>query len=156
MTIQLEYEAEEKFSFDYEALLRRVIEAACDYAGCPYEAEVDLVITDSRGIQELNRECRGIDMPTDVLSFPALSYEIPGDFSFLAGEPVEYFNPDTGELLLGDIMLNYDRVMAQAENYGHSAERELAFLTAHSMFHLFGYDHMEESGARRWKKNRKS
>lgn len=144
MTIQLEYEAEEKFSFDYESLIRRVIEAACDYAGCPYEVEVNLVVTDGEGIRKLNREFRKMDMPTDVLSFPMLSYENPGDFSFLKEEPVEYFNPDTGELLLGDIMINYDRVISQAESYGHSAERELAFLTAHSMFHLFGYDHMEE------------
>jgi probable rRNA maturation factor len=144
MTVQIEYEAEEKFLFDYEALLRRVIQGACDYVECPYEAEVNVVITDNEGIREVNRECRGIDAPTDVLSFPMLEYERAGDFEFLLEEPAEDFNPDTGELLLGDIMINYDRVVSQAESYGHSVERELAFLTAHSMFHLFGYDHMEE------------
>jgi probable rRNA maturation factor len=144
MTVQIEYEAEEKFLFDYEALLRKVIQGACDYAECPYEAEVNVVITDNEGIREVNRECRNLDVPTDVLSFPMLAYEQAGDFGFLSEEPAEDFNPDTGELLLGDIMLNYDRVISQAESYGHSIERELAFLTAHSMFHLFGYDHMEE------------
>lgn len=144
MTIKLEYEAEEQFSFDYKALLEYVIEQICDYIHCPYEAEVNIVITDSQGIQEINKEFRGIDAATDVLSFPMLEYEIPGNFEFLEEELITDFNPDTGELLLGDIMINYDRVISQALSYGHSIERELAFLTAHSMFHLFGYDHMEE------------
>lgn len=145
MTVQLEYEAEKRFLFDYETLIRRVIQGACDYVGCPYEAEVDVVITDSDGIREVNREYRQIDAPTDVLSFPMLEYDQPGHFEFLEEDMADInFNPDTGELLLGDIMLNYDRVVSQAESYGHSQERELAFLTAHSMFHLFGYDHMEK------------
>lgn len=144
VTVQLEYEAKETFSFDYEALIKRVIETACDYADCPYEAEVNVVVTDNEGIREINREYRQIDAPTDVLSFPMLTYDEPGSFTFLDEEEAGDFNPDTGELLLGDIMLNYDRVIAQAESYGHSIERELAFLTAHSMLHLFGYDHMEE------------
>lgn len=144
MTIKLEYEAEEVFSFDYKALLERVIECVSNHMGCPYEAEVNIVITDNQGIREINKEFRGIDAITDVLSFPMLEYDMPGNFEFLEEEPVEDFNPDTGELLLGDIMLNYDRVISQAECYGHSVERELAFLTVHSMLHLFGYDHMEE------------
>lgn len=144
MTVQLEYEAEEVFAFDYKALITKVVEGACDYVACPYEAEVNVVVTDNAGIWEVNREYRKIDAPTDVLSFPMLSYGLPGNFDFLEEEPAADFNPDTGELLLGDIMLNYDRVISQAESYGHSVERELAFLTAHSMLHLFGYDHMEE------------
>lgn len=146
MTINLEYEAEKQFPFDYKALLTFAIGQACDDMACPYEVEVDIVITDSQGILEVNREFRGIDAPTDVLSFPMLEYRVPGDFSFLEEEQelVGAFNPDTGELLLGNIMLNYDRVISQAKCYGHSVERELAFLTVHSMLHLFGYDHMEE------------
>ena len=72
-----------------------------------------------------------------------LDYEIPGDFSGF-DDMTEYFDPETGELLLGDIVLSLDRVMAQAEEYGHSPLREYAFLIAHSMLHLLGYDHMEE------------
>ena len=82
-----------------------------------------------------------------------LDYDIPGDFSFLDGNDdsemiiSEYFNPDSGELMLGDIIISLDKVMEQAEKYGHSSRRELAFLVAHSMMHLFGYDHMESTEA---------
>lgn len=144
MTVRLEYEIDKTISADDESLIRRVVEEACDYAACPYEAEVNVVITDNEGIRRVNQEYRQIDAPTDVLSFPMLSYEEAGNFDFLNEASPADFHPDTGELLLGDIMLNYDRILSQAEQYGHSVERELAFLTAHSMFHLFGYDHMEE------------
>lgn len=144
MTIQLEYKTKGQFSFDYKSLIERVITAACEDIHCPYEAEINVVITDKEEIQTINREYRQIDTATDVLSFPMLEYECPGDFSFLEEKNVENFNLDTGELLLGDIILNYEAVVSQAKEYGHSIERELAFLTAHSMFHLFGYDHIEE------------
>ena len=91
----------------------------------------------------MNRQFRGIDRPTDVLSFPMVDYEEPGKFDFLE-EAMEYFNPETGELMLGDIVISKEKVIAQAEEYGHSTQREYAFLIAHSMLHLFGYDHMEE------------
>ena len=74
-----------------------------------------------------------------------LSYETPGDFSIVEEMAEEdCFDPDSGELLLGDIIISVEKVIEQAEAYGHSRERELGFLTAHSMLHLFGYDHMEE------------
>ena len=95
----------------------------------------------------MNREFRNIDRATDVLSFPMLEYEKPGDFSFLEEAENDCFNPDTGELLLGDIVISKDKVLEQAEAYGHSPRRELAFLTAHSMLHLMGYDHMEPEEA---------
>lgn len=142
MTIQLEYRAKKQFSFDYKSLIERVIKMACD--SCPYEIEVNVVITDKEEIQRINKEYRQIDAATDVLSFPMLEYDVPEDFSFLKEEDLENFNLDTGELLLGDIMLNYEAIVSQAKEYGHSIERELAFLTAHSMLHLFGYDHIEE------------
>jgi len=145
MTIHIEYEAEKRFPFDYETLLKRVVEEACDYVDCPYEIELNIVITGREEIQEINREYRNINAPTDVLSFPMLEYPAPGDFSEIEQlEEMADFNPDTGELLLGDIMLNYEQVVSQAQEFGHSVQRELAFLTAHSMFHLFGYDHIEE------------
>lgn len=146
MTIIFEDESGRELPFDGQALTNRVIEAVLDYEGCPYEAEVDLLLTTDEGIHQVNRETRGIDRPTDVLSFPALEYEQPGDFDFLEDE--DYcFHPETGELLLGDILLSIDKVYAQAEEYGHSLEREYAFLIAHSMLHLCGYDHMEADEA---------
>ena len=90
-----------------------------------------------------NLEFRGIDRPTDVLSFPMLDYETPGEFDFLEERP-DCFDPETGELALGDIMISKEKVVEQAEEYGHSILREYAFLIAHSMLHLTGYDHMEE------------
>jgi probable rRNA maturation factor len=77
-----------------------------------------------------------------------LNYEAPGDFAFLDAEDSNDFNPDTGEAMLGDIVISVDKVFEQAESYGHSVEREYAFLITHSMLHLFGYDHMEEEEAK--------
>lgn len=145
MSFYLEEEVKVPFTFDYRALAQKVIDFCLEYSGFPYEAEVNLTLTDNSGIHEINREYRGIDRPTDVLSFPMLDYVIPGDFAFLEEENSDDFNPDTGEALLGDIIISVDKVMEQAENYGHSTEREYAFLITHSMLHLFGYDHMEES-----------
>ena len=144
MTIHFDYEVTEKFDFDYEAMETQVIEACLDYADCPYEAEVSVLLTDNEQIRQINSEYRSIDAATDVLSFPVIEYEVPGDFTGLEEETADYFHPETGELLLGDIVISLDRAKQQAEEYGHSLMRELAFLTTHSMFHLFGYDHMEE------------
>lgn len=144
MTITVEYEAEEKLELPYEEIIRQVVEEAADYVECPYEIEVNVLLTDNEGIRQINLDMRGIDQPTDVLSFPMCDFGTPGDFSGLEETPEEYFNPDTGELMLGDIVVSVDKVKEQAEKYGHSMARELAFLVAHSMLHLSGYDHMEE------------
>lgn len=145
MTVNIEYEATQKLDFDYETLEKKVIEACLDYEDCPYEAEVNILFTDNSEIRKMNMQFRGIDAPTDVLSFPNADFEVPGDFSKLEDNTADYFHPETGELLLGDIVISVDKALSQAKEYGHSLEREIAFLTAHSMFHLFGYDHMEES-----------
>ena len=145
MTVNFEYEATEQLKFDYEALLKKVVEGCLEYEDCPYEAEVSILFTDDDEIRQINQEFREIDKPTDVLSFPSIEYEIPGDFSKLEENAADCFHPETGELLLGDIVISVDRAKLQAQEYGHSIEREVAFLTAHSMFHLFGYDHMEEN-----------
>ncbi len=144
MTIQIEYETEIALGVKYRELIERVVNAAADYEGCPYEAEVSVLLTDDAAIREMNRDFRQIDAPTDVLSFPAVAYEEPSGFGLLEEDDAGCFNPDTGELLLGDIVISVERVIAQAEEYGHSRERELGFLTAHSMLHLFGYDHIGE------------
>ena len=144
MTVTIEYEAEKKLSLPYEEIIREIVEASLDYEECPYEAEVNVILTDNPSIQEINREHRQIDAPTDVLSFPLVDYGRPADFSHVEEQTEDYFNPETGELMLGDIVISVDKVEEQAEKYGHSQRRELAFLVAHSMLHLCGYDHMEE------------
>lgn len=144
MSIFFENESGKELDFDWKKLLTSVIEAALEQENCPYEAEVNVTLTDEEGIRELNREQRGIDRVTDVLSFPMLEYETPSDFSFIREEDNLLFHPESGELILGDIVLCLPRAESQAEEYGHSLRREMAFLTAHSMMHLFGHDHMEE------------
>ena len=108
---------------------------------------MNLTLTDNEGIHEINRMYRQIDAPTDVLSFPMLSYEQAGNFSALEEDYEDNFNPDTGEIMLGDIVISVDRVREQAAAYGHSERREFAFLIVHSMLHLFGYDHMTPEDA---------
>ena len=144
MTVNIEYEEEQKLDVDYDSIIRQVTEEALDYEKCPYEAEISVLLTGNEEIRRLNLEYRGIDRPTDVLSFPMLEFEKPSDFSRVEEDFCDCFNPETGELLLGDIILSVDKIKEQAEAYGHSQERELAFLVAHSMLHLCGYDHMED------------
>ena len=144
MTFHFDNEALEQLDFNYEELLTRVMEECLDYEECPYETEISLLLTDNDQIRQINREFRHMDAATDVLSFPAIEFRAPGDFTDLEEASEDYFHPETGELILGDIVISVERAMAQAEEYGHSLIRELAFLTAHSMLHLMGYDHMEE------------
>ena len=142
MTLNFEEEVEVPFDFEYEKLANDVISFTLDHEDFPYESEVNLTLTDNDGIHEINKMYRQIDRPTDVLSFPMLSYEKAGNFSGLEEDYDDNFNPDTGEILLGDIVISVDKVLEQAENYGHTPRREYAFLIVHSMLHLFGYDHM--------------
>ena len=124
--------------------LDKVINQAIDYTEFPFEAEINVVLTDNDAIWEINKEYRNIDRPTDVLSFPMLEYEMAGDFSGIDIEDETLFDSENGEIVLGDIMISIDKIKSQAEEYGHSQKRELAFLVAHSMLHLFGYDHMTD------------
>ena len=126
MSLAIEKEAEVTFDLDYETLAKDVISFTMEHEHFPFEAEIS---------------------PTDVLSFPMLEYDVPGDFSQIENQTEDCFNPDTGEILLGDIIISVDKVREQAEEYGHSMQREFAFLIVHSMLHLFGYDHMEEQEA---------
>ena len=104
------------------------------------------ILTLNEGIRNINREFRELDVPTDVLSFPMVDYDSPADYDILESDDAlaMYFNPESGELLLGDIVISVERAMEQAETYGHTLKREICFLTAHSMLHLLGYDHMED------------
>ena len=143
MTLIFEEEGELRVDLQCEELATKVIEAALDYEECPYEVEVNLLLTMNDEIQEMNQNFRQIDRATDVLSFPMIDYEEAGNFEFLE-DVMDAFHPESGELMLGDIVISKEKVISQAEEYGHSVEREYAFLIAHSMLHLFGYDHVEE------------
>lgn len=142
MTFYAENETSFEFEFDWENIFHQVALAVLDSEKCPYEAEVNLLLTDNKGIQEFNRENRNIDAPTDVLSFPNIEYDVPANFETVEDYMADSFEPDSGELILGDIIISVDKVQQQALEYGHSQKREFAFLVAHSMLHLCGYDHM--------------
>lgn len=130
------------FKFDAERTAQIVCEEVLAEEKCPYDCEISLVLTGPDEIQEINRQFRDIDRVTDVLSFPGLDYGTPSDFSVVEGHEADYTDPDNGYLTFGDIVINVERVREQAASYGHSERREFAFLVAHSMFHLCGYDHM--------------
>ena len=111
-------------------LIRRCCHAALDLEGVDGCAQVDVTLVDNETIHKINLEQRGIDAPTDVLSFPL-------------GENGEFeINPETGEKLIGNIVLSLEQAQRQAEDFGHSFNREVGYLTVHSMFHLLGYDHV--------------
>lgn len=147
MTFCVENETEKELPFDVEEVAGKVIEGVLEQEGCPYETIVDVLLTDDAAICAMNGTFRGIDRPTDVLSFPNVAYAAPADFSGIEDDIEDHFDPESGELCLGDIVISIDRVFAQAEEYGHSVMREYAFLIAHSMLHLLGYDHMEADEA---------
>ena len=115
---------------EFRALIRKACNSSLKYEGFVDKAEINVTIVDDEEIRELNREFRDIDKSTDVLSFP------------LGEDGVYDYNPETDALMLGDIVISVDHALSQAELYGHGIERELAFLTVHSMLHLLGYDHV--------------
>lgn len=136
--IILESELEQEFP--YSSLLRDCITTALAQEGVDVPCEVDVLITDDEGIHRINLEQRDVDRATDVLSFPM--------FYFRPGKPPKGdaldIDPETGLLPLGDMVISYERAQAQAEEYGHSVQRELGYLAVHSVLHLLGYDHLDE------------
>ncbi len=147
MTSYVENETSVVFDFNIKEILDLIMEEVLSQEGCPYEAQVNLLITDNEGIHEFNRQYRQVDAPTDVLSFPMIDFIKEADFSVADHGEAEYFDPESGELILGDIIISADKVKEQALKFGHSQKREFAFLTAHSMLHLCGYDHMTQAQA---------
>lgn len=131
------------------ALIRRAIRTALACEGVTVPCEVDVLLTDDEGIHGINLDMRGVDAPTDVLSFPAFSY-VPGQ------PPVDDSDADpmTGLTPLGDMAISLERVRAQAAEYGHSRSRELAYLVVHSVLHLLGYDHLDEGEQKRQMRER--
>ena len=118
---------------ELEAVMEKITLDSLKYEGFQEECEISISIVDNEEIHQINKQFRGIDRPTDVLSFPQLTFE--------EGEIMD--RNEKGEVVLGDIIISLERAREQAEEYGHSLKREIAFLTAHSMLHLLGYDHME-------------
>ena len=149
MTFCVENETKKEFPFSVSEIAMKVAKEVLSMENCPYEVCVNLLLTDNESIREYNRQYRQIDKATDVLSFPNLDYEKAGDFSVAREAEADCFDYDTGELILGDIIISVEKVAEQAEEYGHGELREFAFLTAHSMFHLCGYDHMTDEEAAR-------
>ena len=145
MNFYVENETDTDFGFDVSGLVSLVASKVLENENCPFEnITVNVLITDNEGIRQYNRDFRNIDKETDVLSFPSLEFEVPGEYVIPEGTEADHTDPETGDIILGDIILSADRIFAQAKEYGHSVKREFAFLVAHSMLHLSGYDHMTE------------
>ena len=127
------------------ANIKTCINAVLKQEGVPVKCEINVLVTDDKGIQTINRTARSIDKPTDVLSFPMFELapgELPEDWT-----PCQ--DPDTGLVPLGDMCISLERAVAQAQEFGHTTRREVGYLTIHSMLHLLGYDHLDEGPQKR-------
>lgn len=144
MTVFIENEVND-FEFDYEKVIKDCVEGVLDHVEFPYEAQVNVLITDESTIKDINKEQRNIDKSTDVLSFPMIDFVNPLNYDVLEDEMVAY-DIDREEFVLGDIVLCEEKIYSQAKDYGHEPIREMAFLVVHSMLHLLGYDHNHEKG----------
>ncbi len=138
MEHNLIFDSEVEVPAGTEERLRQVIQSALAEEGMDLPCEINVLLTDDQGIHQINLDMRGVDRPTDVLSFPMFDLT-PGEHP---GE--EDADPETGLIPLGDMCLSLERARAQAEEFGHSVERELSYLTVHSVLHLLGYDHLDE------------
>ena len=123
MTCLFDTEVDIDWKFDYLRLYELAVDTVTEEEGCPYEVSVSLLMTDDEGIRQINKDQRRIDAESDM----------------------QNFDPETGELLLGDIVLSIDHIISQAAAYGHDVQREFTFLIVHSMLHLCGYDHMDDN-----------
>ena len=127
MTLYFEEEGEIKLPLECETLAKKVVEEALDYVNCPYEAQVNLLLTENEQIHEMNREFRGIDRATDVLSFPMIDYPEPGTFDFLEEEE-DCFDPESGELTLGDIVISKKKFFRRQKSTGIVQRENMLFL----------------------------
>jgi probable rRNA maturation factor len=132
------------FSDDIKKNIEISIEGSLKFEEFEKPCEISVVITDNAGIREINREFRNIDKETDVLSFPMLDFEEDYCEEEEIQVGVEDINPSSGEVVLGDIVISLEKALEQSRDYEHSFEREVAFLTVHSVLHLLGYDHEKE------------
>lgn len=139
----LENETDEIVSEKQIDELKKVCEKIMENEECNFDAEISFTFTDNEGIHAINKEYRGIDRATDVLSFPMLEFD--DDIEETDAE----FETENGLVMLGDIVISLERAREQATELNHSLRRELAFLTAHSMLHLLGYDHVDDEEGER-------
>ena len=139
--INLVFEQLSLEKFTISAIIKKCIQSTLDAERISVPCEINVLVTNDAGIHLINKTSRDIDRPTDVLSFPMFQLE--------AGNPpsdwVEYQDPMTGLVPLGDMCISLERAKAQAAEFGHSARREVGYLTIHSMLHLLGYDHLDEA-----------
>ncbi len=133
MTIDIDNRTTFVWGEKWEKIIQKAIQTSLELEEFSTECEISVSIVTNKEIQAINQEFRNIDKATDVLSFPQLTFE--------EGEIADVNEKD--EIVLGDIIISIDKAIQQAEEYGHSLEREIAFLTIHSMLHLMGYDHIE-------------
>ena len=132
------------------SIISKCIRKTLDTEGVTAPCEINVLVTDDTAIQAINKACRDIDKPTDVLSFPMFQLTpgvLPEDWS-------EYLDPETGLCPLGDMAISLQRAILQAEEFGHSVTREVGYLTIHSMLHLLGYDHLDEGPQKAQMRNR--
>ena len=122
------------------AHIKRCIRGALEQEGVTVPCEINVLLTDNRGIREINRDLRDVDRETDVLSFPMFEFT-PGKFP---EDVSDLLDPGSSLLPLGDMALSVEKIKSQAEEFGHSQEREIGYLTVHSVLHLLGYDHLDE------------
>lgn len=121
------------------SLIKKAVKMALDAEGIDVPCIISVMLTDNEGIQTVNREFRGVDRATDVLSFP-LNELSPGEFD----EDMCERDMDSGAVMLGDMMISIPRCEEQGEEFGHGYKREIMYLTVHSVLHLLGYDHIDE------------
>lgn len=126
----------------YKEIIETIIKTVCEKENLDFDAYVSVIITDKEEIRRINNEQRGIDKPTDVLSFPYLEFD--ENYNLMYELDSEDYDPEYNAVCLGDTVICYDKICEQAKEYGHSVERELAYLTAHSIYHLLGYDHITD------------
>ena len=141
MTLLTDNRTDWNFDENFLKIVTKAAEESLKYENFDPNCEISLSFVTNSEIHKINKQFRNIDRETDVLSFPNIPFETEADFSIVEENCSDYFQPDSGELILGDIILSVDRICSQAESYGHSRKREFAFLVAHSMLHLCGYDH---------------
>lgn len=126
--------------FAVTSVIKSCIQQTLIAEGIPVDCEINVLVTNNRGIKAINQASRNIDKETDVLSFPMFQLE-PGSFP---GDCTAYLDPETGMCPLGDMAISLEKAEAQAKEFGHSVRREVGYLTIHSVLHLLGYDHMDE------------
>lgn len=140
-TVEFYNEVNEQFS--HQEMLTQFVNQCLAHIKPDFPVWITVSITDNEGIREVNKEQRNLDKPTDVLSFPMLFFKEP---EVLENPLTQWdYDPETSQVVLGDILISHEKVREQAEEYGHSFERELCYLTLHGILHLFGYDHMVEA-----------